>query len=69
MLGDVDLECISIFSFKYGIDPPTPKATRRVSDIGSWEADQEEEPPIFGDTTCNIRKTMKFSWHSVYKEF
>ena len=69
MTHDIDLECISISSFKDEMAPTTTKAAHRGSRSRSWEADQEEEPPIFRYTACNISKTTKLSWYNIYEEF
>lgn len=68
MLGDVELECISISSFEDEMGHPTTKIAQGISGSEAWEADANEQPPIFTDTACNINKTTRLSWYEIYEE-
>lgn len=69
MIGDVDLKCISIYSFEDKMGHRTAKAAQGTLRSGAWEANLEEETPTVGDTACNISKNTRISWYTVYKEF
>lgn len=48
---------------------PTTNAAHRGLGSGSWEVDQDEKPPFFGDIPCKIIKTIRLSWYNIYEEF
>jgi len=62
-------ECISISSFEDEVGHPITKVAQGTLGTGAWEANLEEQPPIFIDTTCNINKTFRLPWYAIYEEF
>lgn len=69
MLGNLDLDYISISSSYGEMEPPIVKSSCKNAESNSQEFLEGPQLPIYWDIACNINNTLKLSWFDIYFVF